>query len=247
MIDGNKGKRATPHGTLLEQLLNPNFPKSEREWAASREIEKLYARTVALEKQQVNGCPCLYTSPCDQQCTCVEGYFSRGCERCARYGSEEQRKLRAEDLALLPVRIAVLEAAIKLVSDDIGFFGFNDQHEPAFFLNLNDTFSYSTADCLEVPWERIHDLAEKVKAEGWPAAIRYAAEELKLTPLEAPPERVEIWASLKMENSKLRTALDQYMNEENWETLFKKSGEDRIVWMGEGDHGYTIAQEVLKP
>lgn len=35
--------QATPHGTLLEQIMDPCQPKSEREWAASREIERLNA------------------------------------------------------------------------------------------------------------------------------------------------------------------------------------------------------------
>ena len=33
--------RATPHDQLIEALLNPNVPKTEREHAAAREIEKL--------------------------------------------------------------------------------------------------------------------------------------------------------------------------------------------------------------
>jgi hypothetical protein len=40
MEDG-KCKQATPHGTLIEQVMNPCLPKSEREWAASREIDRL--------------------------------------------------------------------------------------------------------------------------------------------------------------------------------------------------------------
>ena len=35
--------QATPHGTLLEQIIDPCQPKNEREWAASREIERLKA------------------------------------------------------------------------------------------------------------------------------------------------------------------------------------------------------------
>lgn len=43
-------KQATPTGTLLEQLMNPNISKSEREWAAVAEIERLRGRLdVALE------------------------------------------------------------------------------------------------------------------------------------------------------------------------------------------------------
>ena len=37
--------QATPHGTLLEQIIDPCQPKNEREWAASREIERLTALT----------------------------------------------------------------------------------------------------------------------------------------------------------------------------------------------------------
>ena len=41
--------QATPHKELMAQLLNPNVPKSEREHAAAREIERLRA---ALEVSQ---------------------------------------------------------------------------------------------------------------------------------------------------------------------------------------------------
>jgi hypothetical protein len=33
--------QANPHGTLLEQIMNSSLPKTEREWAAKREIERL--------------------------------------------------------------------------------------------------------------------------------------------------------------------------------------------------------------
>lgn len=33
--------QATPHETLIEQIMDSTIPKSEREWAAAREIEKL--------------------------------------------------------------------------------------------------------------------------------------------------------------------------------------------------------------
>lgn len=32
--------QATPHGTLLEQLMDSRVAKTEREWAACREIER---------------------------------------------------------------------------------------------------------------------------------------------------------------------------------------------------------------
>lgn len=42
-------KQATPHGTLLEQLLDPSQLKTEREWAACKEIKELRAKLEALE------------------------------------------------------------------------------------------------------------------------------------------------------------------------------------------------------
>lgn len=42
-MDINEAKAATPHLELIAELLNPNTPKTEREHAASREIERLQA------------------------------------------------------------------------------------------------------------------------------------------------------------------------------------------------------------
>lgn len=47
------------------------------------------------------GCPCLYTTPCHDRCTCVNSFSSSGCSRCCTYGSLEQRKAHAERLAAL--------------------------------------------------------------------------------------------------------------------------------------------------
>ena len=50
-------------------------------------------------KDPENGCSCLYTTPCQDMCTCVHSHSSRGCRRCCRYGSVEQRTTMAEYLA----------------------------------------------------------------------------------------------------------------------------------------------------
>lgn len=39
----NKEYQATPAATLEQQIMNPNFPKNEREWWAADEIERLRA------------------------------------------------------------------------------------------------------------------------------------------------------------------------------------------------------------
>ena len=46
-------------------------------------------------------CPCLYTTPCQPNCTCVHPYMSYGCRRCCQYGSLEQKKAKAKHLAAL--------------------------------------------------------------------------------------------------------------------------------------------------
>ena len=42
------------------------------------------------------GCPCRWTTPCTPRCTCVTPGSSTGCARCCRYGSDEQRRARAQ-------------------------------------------------------------------------------------------------------------------------------------------------------
>ncbi len=58
-----------------------------------------YLENLQKEKSKHGGCPCLYVEPCSTQCTCVNPFMSAGCNRCCRYGSEDQRKSKAEFLA----------------------------------------------------------------------------------------------------------------------------------------------------
>jgi hypothetical protein len=60
----------------------------------------LTARAVAPQEEERQGCPCLYTTPCQPECTCVSQASSAGCQRCCRYGSPEQQKAMAEHLAV---------------------------------------------------------------------------------------------------------------------------------------------------
>lgn len=48
---------------------------------------------------QDSACPCLYTTPCHDRCTCVMPLSSSGCRRCCTYGSVEQRAAMATHLA----------------------------------------------------------------------------------------------------------------------------------------------------
>jgi len=45
-----------------------------------------------LERSIHQACPCLHTTPCSENCTCVNGFSSHGCRRCCSYGSQEQQK-----------------------------------------------------------------------------------------------------------------------------------------------------------
>ena len=49
--------------------------------------------------EQRYGCPCLYVDPCSPACSCAHRGMSGGCERCCRYGSQEQRQAQAKRLA----------------------------------------------------------------------------------------------------------------------------------------------------
>ena len=53
--------QATPHAELIAQVMNPCVPKTEREWAAQREIERQQARCAQLEDallhESISPCP----------------------------------------------------------------------------------------------------------------------------------------------------------------------------------------------
>lgn len=57
-------------------------------------------------------CACELAEPCGDACSCRNPVMSGGCDRCATYGSEEQRAAMAESVARR------LEAAGELAADD---------------------------------------------------------------------------------------------------------------------------------
>jgi len=50
----DEAKAATPHHDLIAELLNPNTPKTEREHAASREIERLQALATPVRNPDIS-------------------------------------------------------------------------------------------------------------------------------------------------------------------------------------------------
>lgn len=64
-------------------------------------------------------CPCLYLkTPCNERCTCLNPFSSRGCDFCATYGSLEQRKAKAELLAgILRGEIKIRKEIDKLIEE----------------------------------------------------------------------------------------------------------------------------------
>jgi hypothetical protein len=67
-------------------------------------------------------CPCEYGDPCHERCTCVVPHSSHGCRRCCRYGNQEQRLAKAEQLIELEDEDEVdrLRAELVKVYDAIG-------------------------------------------------------------------------------------------------------------------------------
>jgi len=47
----------------------------------------------------VTGCPCTLIQPCNTRCSCFVSFSSIGCSRCCTYGSLEQRRDTALELA----------------------------------------------------------------------------------------------------------------------------------------------------
>ena len=46
-----------------------------------------------------DGCPCHVIEPCSYACSCADPFMSGGCQRCAKYGSKEQRVAAAKFIA----------------------------------------------------------------------------------------------------------------------------------------------------
>ena len=63
------------------------------ETTTSRQAER------ALPTRRKTSCPCCWGTPCNPHCSCVTPASSHGCQRCCAYGSDEQRRARAEHIA----------------------------------------------------------------------------------------------------------------------------------------------------
>lgn len=73
-------------------------------------IHTLEVKITAAEADRREACPCLHTTPCHPDCTCVKPFMSRGCTRCCSYGSKDQQRRMAEYLAAREVKITAAEA-----------------------------------------------------------------------------------------------------------------------------------------
>jgi hypothetical protein len=63
-------------------------------------VGMIHERARDMLSGEMNGsCPCLYTEPCHERCTCISPVSSSGCRRCCSYGSFEQRTAMAQLLA----------------------------------------------------------------------------------------------------------------------------------------------------
>lgn len=76
------------------------------------------ASRTPLPEKTSGSCPCLYTTPCQKDCTCIRPFMSHGCFRCASYGSQEQRRMKAEKLARL-IDVAYVPAPLPEDEEEI--------------------------------------------------------------------------------------------------------------------------------
>lgn len=106
---------------------------------AKKEIEEL---------KKIKSCPCEYpeVEPCDPYCSCFKPHTSRGCARCARYGSYEQRVYAAKRLSEQEVEIGAqkLRGDLLSVEHDICH---NDAERLRKIVELYENFCYGRCDC----------------------------------------------------------------------------------------------------
>lgn len=88
------------HARALEARLAEN-----EEIALVRDAERVSLES-SLALKERSGCPCTLVAPCSPRCTCADPESSGGCQRCALYGSPEQRQAAAERLVGLESSLA---------------------------------------------------------------------------------------------------------------------------------------------
>lgn len=87
-----------------------------RDAIARREAEIAYLRPENPHKEwfRSEACPCLHTTPCQSNCSCVRPHMSHGCLRCCSYGSKEQQKARAEAIV---AEVTQLREIVKMFAE----------------------------------------------------------------------------------------------------------------------------------
>lgn len=81
---------------------------------------ELHERDVELARLR-RSCPCTRATPCKSLCSCAHPEASGGCERCCRYGSEEQRQKNAEEIVVTDEHLRRLEAAALKLDEELGY------------------------------------------------------------------------------------------------------------------------------
>ena len=76
-------------------ITEDGHPTDARAWLATFFDEAAVKRFINAGTQR---CPCTLVEPCRSSCSCGHPFLSGGCDRCASYGSAEQRQGAAESL-----------------------------------------------------------------------------------------------------------------------------------------------------
>ena len=69
--------------------------------------------------ERARGCPCLWTTPCKPNCSCATPILSAGCSRCARYGSDDQRRTTAVHIAAAQEREKGLRRLLRMMTTGV--------------------------------------------------------------------------------------------------------------------------------
>ncbi len=99
-----------------------------------REAAAAISRLPTERDEAQNGCPCTIVEPCRSSCTCANPLMSGGCDRCARYGNEEQRIAAATRLVRLDRERDEMENMLLAVGNIVG--GPTMAYAPTMFLYL---------------------------------------------------------------------------------------------------------------
>ena len=142
-----------------------------------------------------------------------------------------------DEIADLKARLAAMDAALELAAVDKLYFSRRDDGAVVPIISCSDVFAFACADGEEIEWKDIPALLEKVKAEGWPAAVKWVSEKRGgLKPMKSAQEDMTRYEALQARLAQSEAAAGEMRAIIQ---RVKENGFDSL-WIGDNRAGQSV-------